>query len=85
MRMFGKGGGYMGRCPFWSTSKEKFQCYEECPMIMGETIQAQEGEVCIFKECSLSSRINLKDIVKDDYNFLNISIYDDEKNSNANY
>lgn len=75
----------MGRCPFWSTAKEKFQCYEECPMIMEETIQGQEAELCIFKECSLSSRINFKDIVKDDYNFLNISIYDDEKNSNANY
>lgn len=75
----------MGRCPFWSTAKEKFQCYEECPMIIGEAIQDQETELCIFKECSISSRINFKDIVKDDYNFLNISIYDDEKNSNANY
>lgn len=85
MRMFGKGGSYMGRCPFWSTTKEKFECYEECPMTMGDIRQGEEAELCIFNECSLSSRINFKDIVKDAYSFLNISIYDDEKNDNADY
>lgn len=75
----------MNRCPFWSTMKENFECYGQCPMMIDELLQGQEDEQCIFKECSLSSKINFKDIVKEDYSFLNISIYDDEKNSNANY
>ena len=74
----------MGMCPFWSTVKEKVDCYEECPIIE-KSISGQEEELCVFKECSLSSRINFRDIIKNEYNFLNISIYDDEKNSNANY
>lgn len=73
----------MSKCPFWSTAKEKFDCYEECPMIE-EKIEGEETELCVFKEYLLSSKINFRDIIKDEYNFLNISIYD-EKNSNHNY
>ncbi|VYU26460.1 hypothetical protein [Clostridium tertium] len=40
----------MGKCPFWSTKKERVNCYSECPM---HTI-TNENEVCPFKELSIS-------------------------------
>ena len=36
----------MSKCPFWSTSKERVNCYSECPMY---TI-SDENEICCFKE-----------------------------------
>lgn len=40
----------MGKCPFWSTKKERVNCYSECPM---HTITSGD-ELCPFKELSLS-------------------------------
>lgn len=75
----------MSACPFWSTTKENFNCYSECPMIVDSLAKEREEDNCIFKECELSSEIDYKDILKEEYNFLDIRIYDEEKNSNANY
>lgn len=72
----------MSRCPFWSTARERVECYNECPILTNE---GQDGEQCIFHGCSEPSNINLKDIVKEDYNFLSFSIYDEDKNLNVNY
>lgn len=36
----------MSKCPFWSTSKEKVNCYSECPM---NTI-INESESCPFND-----------------------------------
>lgn len=33
----------MAYCPFWSSEREKFSCYKECPM--NEKIT---GEECVF-------------------------------------
>ena len=41
----------MSKCPFWSTNKEKVNCYSECPMY---TI-TNENESCPFKEIIISS------------------------------
>ena len=40
----------MGKCPFWSTKKERVNCYSECPM---HTITSGD-ELCPFKELSMS-------------------------------
>lgn len=40
----------MGKCPFWSTKKERVNCYSECSM---HTI-ASRDELCPFKELSIS-------------------------------
>ena len=74
----------MNKCPFWSTTKEKFECYRERPMYITEE-SIGEDDVCVFKECSLSTRIDFKEIIKDDYEFLNLSMYEEEKSSNRNY
>lgn len=36
----------MSKCPFWSTNKERVNCYNECPI---HTI-ISEDEICPFKE-----------------------------------
>jgi len=77
--------GFMSRCPFWSTTREKVECYRECPILIGESSEMQDGEHCIFNECTESSSLNLRDIIKDDYSFLNLSMYEDEKIININY
>lgn len=76
--------GFMSRCPFWSTTKEKVECYSECP-IKSESLKGQDDKLCIFNECSESSSIDFKEIMKEDYGFLNLPIYDDEKRTNINY
>ncbi|BCZ47621.1 hypothetical protein psyc5s11_36880 [Clostridium gelidum] len=75
----------MSRCPFWSTVREKVQCYEECPMLIVESSEGKNGEHCIFQQCTDASSINFSDIIKEDYSFLNLSMYEDEKVSNSNY
>lgn len=75
----------MSKCPFWSTKKEKVECYSECPILVGNSSERQEREHCIFNECTESSNINFRDIMKEEYSFLNLSIYDDDKNININY
>ncbi len=36
----------MSKCPFWSTSKERVNCYNECPMHS----LSDENEICFFKD-----------------------------------
>ena len=77
--------GFMSRCPFWSTAIEKVECYRECPILVGESSEGQDGEKCIFQECTESSSLNFRDSIKEDYSFLNLSMYEDEKIININY
>ena len=77
--------GFMSRCPFWSTAKSNVECYRECPMLIGQSSERQNGEQCIFHQCTESSSINLREIIKEDYSFLNLSMYEDEKIININY
>lgn len=74
----------MSRCPFWSTTRETVECYRECPVLVGES-QGQEGEKCIFHECTESSSVSFRNIMKEEYDFLNLSIYEDDKIVNINY
>lgn len=76
--------GVMSRCPFWSTERENIECYSECP-IKNESFRGNEDEHCIFHECSESIGVNFREIIKEDYDFLNLSIYDDEKSINIGY
>lgn len=75
----------MSKCPFWSTAKEKVECYKECPILTSEFYGARDGEKCIFHECSESSNTNFRDIIKEDYSFLDLSIYDEERSVNITY
>ena len=75
---------FMSRCPFWSTESEIVECYSECP-IKNESSNEQEDKHCIFHECSESNSVNFREIIKEDYDFLNLSIYDDEKIITFNY
>ncbi|MDR5587678.1 MULTISPECIES: hypothetical protein [Clostridium] len=67
----------MGKCPFWSSSKEYHECYDSCPML---TSDIEDDGQCIFKEYLSVNRINFKDIIKEEYSFLKKSIYNDESN-----
>ena len=73
----------MGKCPFWSTKKCKIDCYKECPMLKNEFGEYEGEEQCIFKESSFSTNLSLKDIIKEDYGFLNLSPDDDSKKHKA--
>jgi len=73
----------MSKCKFWSTTKENVECYGECPIC--EPSEGKDGEQCIFSECTESRNVNFKDIVKEDYSFLKLSMYDDEVTRNINY
>lgn len=53
----------MSKCPFWSTGKEKIECYDECPM---NTIVLEE-ESCPFREYLSDAKMKFKDIVGDDF------------------
>jgi len=75
----------MSKCPFWSTKKAKVECYRECPILIKDSSEGKDGERCIFNECTEASSVNFRDIIKEDYSFLNLSIYDDDKNININY
>lgn len=55
----GIGGSFMSKCPFWSTKKEKVNCYSECPM-RGST--EEENDDCPFKEISKELKISYTDI-----------------------
>ncbi|WP_293981945.1 hypothetical protein [uncultured Clostridium sp.] len=73
----------MSKCPFWSTNKKTVDCYKECPMMISENGKISDEDQCIFQEC-LSNDMSFKDIIKDDYSFLGLSSYDDDKKSNVN-
>lgn len=70
----------MSRCPFWSTKKEKVECYNECPLLNVESSERLNSEHCIFNECTELGDINFRYNIKEDYSFLNLSMYADEKN-----
>ena len=75
----------MSRCPFWSTEREKVECYRECPILLGESLERQEDERCIFNECMESNSMNFRDVMKEDYSFISLYKYDEEKTININY
>lgn len=77
--------GFMSRCPFWSTARERVECYRECPILIGESSEGQEGERCVFHECAESSSVNFRDVIKEDYSFLNLAMYEEEKTINSSY
>ena len=85
MRYRKRMAGFMSRCPFWSTTRENVECYRECPILIGESSEKQEGEQCIFNECTESISVNFRDIVREDYSFLNLSLYEDDKIIISNY
>ena len=41
--------------------------------------EMNEEDQCIFHACDSSTGISFKDIIKEDYSFLNLSSYDDDK------
>ena len=65
----------MSKCPFWSTKKEKVNCYSGCPMKI--SVQDEEDD-CPFKEASNEVKISYKDIdsEKNSYSQDNYSEYD---------
>jgi hypothetical protein len=77
--------GFMSRCPFWSTARERVECYKECPIIASDMSEIKDGSQCMFYECTESNSLNFKEIVKEDYSFLNLSIYDEENSMNVSY
>lgn len=60
----------MSQCPFWSTNKDKFSCYDECPM-QGSS----EEKDCVFKEVSSFSKINLNDVINKDSTYNRDGLY----------
>lgn len=53
----------MSRCPFWSTSKHKINCSNECPMFSND----ESEEQCVFIENCSDTKLQLKNIVDYDY------------------
>ena len=45
----------MSKCPFWSSSKDRVNCYNECPMHN----KINENELCPFKEYLNSSKTSM--------------------------
>jgi hypothetical protein len=73
----------MSKCPFWSTTREKVECYRECPIC--ESSEGKDVDQCIFNDCTEARNANFADIIKEDYSFLNLSIYDEEVAMNIKY
>lgn len=67
----------MSICPFWSTQKELVECNKECPM-MNTNLSHDSHEKCIFCESSFENNIDIKSMMKEEYDFMNLSIYEDE-------
>ena len=68
----------MSKCPFWSTNKDKVNCYSDCPM---HTI-VNESDVCIFKEVlPVGTKLSLADNLNDDlfYSQGRYSSYDEDE------
>ena len=62
----------MSKCPFWSTAKEKVNCYKGCPMQPNE----ESNELCVFKEHLMENKVIFKDIVEDDFAYSYKESYD---------
>ncbi len=71
-------GNIMSRCPFWSTNRERVECYKECPLLTNESHGKKDSSHCIFNDCTEANNLHFKDIVNEDYNFLNLSAYNEE-------
>lgn len=54
----------MSKCPFWSTKKEKINCYNGCPM--KGSIQGEDDD-CPFKEVSDEPKVLYKDIENENF------------------
>jgi len=53
----------MSKCPFWSTNKEKVNCYSDCPM---QTISNESG-ICPFEDFLISgNNISFKESLNDE-------------------
>lgn len=52
----------MSKCPFWSTTRNKVECYNTCPMY---EVPDEESD-CAFKANLQLNKINFKDIAEDD-------------------
>lgn len=68
----------MSKCPFWSSSNKRVNCYSDCPMYDTE----DNSNECVFKEHITMDKIDFKDIVdydlqysKDDLDFTDDSSY----------
>lgn len=66
-----EGGRFMSKCPFWSNKRESVSCYKECPMYP----KTNKYEECPFNEY-LSTAINIKEEVKEDYEYSENNLYD---------
>lgn len=67
----------MSKCPFWSTNKERVNCYNECPM---HTVN-NENDICPFKELSTSgAKFSFAENLNDDlfYSQDRYSSYDED-------
>ena len=67
----------MSKCPFWSTNKDRVNCYNDCPM---HTV-GDENDLCPFKEFLTSSaKISLAENLNDDlfYSQERYSNYDED-------
>lgn len=60
----------MSKCPFWSTKKEKVNCYNECPMYP----VSKDDEVCPFIEHLNPNKVSINDF--DDFGYSQSNIYD---------
>ena len=47
----------MSKCPFWSSKKEKVNCYNECPMYP----VSKDDEVCPFIEHLNHNKVSIND------------------------
>ncbi len=60
----------MSKCPFWSSKKEKVNCYNECPMYP----VSKDDEVCPFIEHLNTNKVSINDF--NDFEYSQDSIYD---------
>lgn len=68
----------MSKCPFWSSAKEKVNCYKGCPMQPSNEVDDE----CVFKEHLVESKLIFKDIAYDDFEYNN---YKDNYRYNLNF
>nr|WP_207731892.1 MULTISPECIES: hypothetical protein [unclassified Clostridium] len=64
------GVGFVSKCPFWSSKKEKVNCYNECPMYP----VSKDDEVCPFIEHLNHNKVSINDF--DDFEYSQNNIYD---------
>lgn len=61
----------MSKCPFWSSKKEKVNCYTECPMYP----VSKNDEICPFVEHLTGNKIVLSEF-DSDYSYSQENVYD---------